>query len=117
MLQREYRDSKGANVALLRSLAISLITKGSVKTTEARAKKAKRFVENLISKAKGDNLAARRYVLAELGGNREVSSALFSRVTPLFKGRASGFTRVIRIGRRRGDAALLVKLELVETCR
>lgn len=114
MLSREYRDSKGANTALLRNLAVVLLTKGSIKTTEMRAKRAKRFVEYLISKAREGGLANRRRVIAALGGKEEVTSYLFDKIAPRFQSRASGFTRIIRIGERRGDSSLIVKLELLD---
>lgn len=83
-----------------------------IRTTEAKAKEVKRLAEEIITKAKGGGLHARRQALAALY-DPEVVEKLFSTLAPRFQERPGGYTRIIRIGPRKGDAALMVQLELV----
>lgn len=99
--------------ALLSSLAISVIKYQSVKTTLAKAKEARKFVEKLITKAKEDTVHNRRLV-AEYIVDRSIIKILFSKVAPLFKERNGGYTRVIHLGNRAGDGAQMAILELVD---
>lgn len=98
-------------MAVLRSESISLIEHGRIKCTLTRAKEARRFVEKLISLAKRGDLSARRLIFSKLRNNSAVKS-LFGMVGR-FEGRPGGFTRISRIGFRRGDAAPMAVLELV----
>jgi large subunit ribosomal protein L17 len=100
--------------ALFKSLISSLIIHGEIKTTEAKAKAIRGLVEKLISRAKQKTLAARRLLLAFLQ-NKEVVSKLIEEIAPRFENRPGGFTRILRIGRRRGDQAMVVKLKLLES--
>lgn len=99
--------------ALFRNLIGGLITHGEIKTTEAKAKAIKRLTDKLVSKAKKGSLHVRRQIMAFLP-DKEVANRLVDVVAPLFSDRNSGFTRIVRIGRRRGDSAKIVKLELVK---
>lgn len=98
--------------ATLASLAKSLLTYESIKTTAHRAKTARPLVEKLISLARANTLAAKRQAFAILGDHSMVS-ALFNETGPRFK-KHGGFTRIIRIGKRRGDDANMVIFELTE---
>lgn len=98
--------------ATLISLAKNLIACESIKTTSHRAKVARPLVEKLISLAKANTLAAKRQAFSILGDHSMVS-ALFSEIGPRFKTQ-SGFTRIIGIGKRRGDDADMVLFELTE---
>lgn len=102
--------SPGAREALLRSLAQSLVIHGKIKTTLAKAKAIQPFVDRMVSIAKKDNLSAKRLVEARLGG-RKITKKLFQEVLPRFNGKTSGFTRIIHLEPRRGDAAKMVLLE------
>lgn len=99
--------------ALLRSLSSSLITHGRVVTTEAKARRLRPYVEKLITKARQGGLASRRHVLSELG-DRATVHHLFARVAPLVADRDGGYTRILKLGHRRGDAARMAIIELVE---
>lgn len=99
--------------ATLKSLAKSMILCQRMRTTLHRAKASRPLVEKLISLAKKNTLAARRQAQKIIGEQKLVSS-LFSELGPLFSGRASGFTRIINLGRRRGDNAQMVIFELTE---
>lgn len=98
--------------ALFRSLFINLVLKGRIITTEAKAKAVRRFIDKIITQVKKQTLASRRLVLAEIP-NKDVFEKLYKEMTPLFKERVSGFTRMIKIGERKGDKAEMVILEWV----
>lgn len=99
--------------ALFKNLLSALILHGEIKTTESKAKVIQRLFEKLVTKSKLKTLHARRTVGIHLN-NRQVINKLVDEVTPQFKNRASGFTRIIRLGKRKGDDALMVRLTLVE---
>ena len=99
--------------ALYQNLAAALITHGRIETTEAKAKAIKPIVEKLITLARGGDLLARRQALAILR-SQEVVHRLFAEVAPRFEGRPGGYTRIVKVGPRQGDAAEMVYLELVD---
>jgi large subunit ribosomal protein L17 len=99
--------------AFVRAMVRSLVTHGRIKTSKARAKVVRRDAEHLITIAKNDTVFARQIAQAILG-ERDLVVKLFKEVIPLFKSRASGYTRIIPLGFRRGDGAELCFLELTE---
>ena len=98
--------------ALLRNAATSLIKNGRRDTTEPRAKEIASVTEKMISLGKQGDLAARRTALAFLT-EEDVVSKLFSEVAPKYAERQGGYTRIIRLEKRRGDAAQMARIELV----
>ncbi len=98
--------------ALLRNAATSLIKNGRIDTTEPRAKEIASVTEKMISLGKQGDLAARRTALAFLT-EEDVVSKLFSEVAPKYAERQGGYTRIIRLEKRRGDAAQMARIELV----
>ncbi len=99
--------------ALYSNLAGALIEHGRIETTAAKAKAVKPFAEKMITLGKRGDLHARRQALAALRSN-DVVHRLFADVAPRFSERPGGYTRIIRIGPRQGDAAEMVYLELVD---
>src|SRR5215471_16367132 len=99
--------------ALYSNLAGSLIEHGRIRTTEAKAKAVKPFAEKMITLGKRGDLAARRQALSELR-SQEVVHQLFAEVAPRFAERPGGYTRIVKLGQRQGDAAEMVYLELVD---
>jgi len=99
--------------ALFKNLIKSLIVNGEIKTTESKAKAVRRLVEKIITKGKKGTLHARRLIEAFLQ-DKKVVNKIVDEVSPLFKDRPGGYTRIIRLGKRRGDDAMMVKLELVD---
>ena len=99
--------------ALYSNLAGALIEHGRISTTEAKAKAVKPFAEKMITLGKRGDLHARRQALAALRSNHVVHR-LFADVAPRFAERAGGYTRIVRLGQRQGDAAEMVYLELVD---
>lgn len=99
--------------ATIRSLARNVIINQSIKTTSSRAKASRQMIEHLISLAKVNTLFARRQAQRILGEHKLVA-LLFNEIGPRFSKRASGFTRIISLGKRRGDDAEMVIFELTE---
>jgi large subunit ribosomal protein L17 len=108
-------------IALLRNQAIALLRHEKIETTMPKAKELRPFVERLITIAKrgvaagdanGRALHARRLVLAELP-DKEIVGKLFDTLAPRFAERPGGYTRILRVGFRRGDAAEVAHVELV----
>ena len=99
--------------ALYSNLAGALIEHGRISTTEAKAKAVKPFAEKMITLGKRGDLHARRQALAALRSN-DVVHRLFADVAPRFADRPGGYTRIVKLGMRQGDAAEMVYLELVD---
>ena len=99
--------------ALYSNLAGALIQHGRIETTEAKAKAVKPFAEKMITLGRRGDLHARRQAMAYLR-SQEVVHRLFAEVAPRFKDRPGGYSRIVRIGQRLGDAAEMAYLELVD---
>ena len=105
---------RGARRALFRALARAMIISGKIKTPKAKAKFIQGQLDKLINSAKKDSVFTRRKVLAELGNDRETADLLFKKIVPVLRERTGGFTRIITLPKRRGDAADVVRMEWVE---
>jgi len=101
-----------ARKALLNNLANSLIENGQINTTVAKAKFAKPFVEKLITYGKKDKLHLDRYMASIL--TKSAFNKLTTDIAPGFKNRQGGYTRIVKLGIRKGDSSQLAKLELLE---
>jgi len=99
--------------ALYSNLAGALIEHGRIKTTLAKAKAVKPIAEQMITLGRRGDLHARRQALAYLHSN-DVVTMLFSEVAPRFADRPGGYSRIVKLGPRWGDAAEMVYLELVD---
>ena len=98
----------------MRGLAVSLIRDGRIKTTEAKAKELRPFVEKLITAGKKNTIAARRIVASRLGEPAEVViRKMFDTIAPKFEKRAGGYTRIIKMGRTKAGRDEAV-IEFVE---
>ncbi|MFH2118745.1 MAG: 50S ribosomal protein L17 [Candidatus Paceibacterota bacterium] len=98
---------------LVRNLVRSLVEHGEIVTTEAKAKETKRWADKLIGKAQKNTVATKRQ-LHTFFGTREVVNTLVDKIAPAMGKRVSGFSRIVKLGKRRGDNTELVKLSLVE---
>lgn len=105
--------SKDHRKALFKNLVTSLVLHEQIQTTEAKAKAIKGLVDKVITKGKTGSLHARR-VLAGFFTNQKAVEKIVKVLAPRFRQRSGGFTRIIRLGRRRGDNASLVRIELVD---
>ena len=97
---------------LLSNLAASLIEHGAIKTTDAKAKMLRPYVEKIITKAKAGSIADRREVL-KLIPRKDVVAHLFDDLAPQFANREGGYTRTIKLDNRRGDNAPMSQIALV----
>jgi large subunit ribosomal protein L17 len=98
---------------LLANLATELFRHGKIKTTETKAKRLRPLAETLITKAKRGDLHARRRVLGTIK-DKDVVYALFEQIAPRYGNRPGGYTRITKTGPRKGDAAPMAVIELVE---
>jgi large subunit ribosomal protein L17 len=110
---RKLSRKTGPRKALYRNLIVSVLRYERIKTTEARAKEVRGQVEHVITLAKDGSLAARRQIIAELPDEPLVIDKLMNEIAPKYGNRNSGYTRIIKLGLRAGDAAPMVQLELV----
>ena len=120
MWNRKFGRNGDHRKAMLRNMATSVILYGKVETTEAKAKDMRSVVDELITLGKKGDLAARRQaasyirnVVADEKTEQTVLQKLFDEVAPKYKDRNAGYTRVIKTGVRRGDAAPMATIELV----
>lgn len=97
---------------MLNSLAAQLFVHERVNTTEAKAKAVRPVAEKLITFAKRGDVAARREVLKQIP-DRDVVHKLFSDIGPRYAERSGGYTRILKLGARKGDAAPMARIELV----
>jgi large subunit ribosomal protein L17 len=105
---------QGHRDALLSNLAVSLIEHGRIKTTVAKAKAVRPFVEKLVTKAKNGTLHSRRMALADLRHNEGAVAKLFTEIGPLNAERKGGYTRIVKLGMRRSDASEMALIEWVD---
>jgi large subunit ribosomal protein L17 len=98
---------------MLANLATSLFKHGRIQTTETKARRLRPLAERLITKAKRGDLASRRMVLTTVR-DKDVVFALFSDIAPRYANRPGGYTRIVKVGMRKGDAAPMAIIELVE---
>lgn len=109
---RKLSRTKSHRDAMLANMASSLFDNRIIETTETKAKELRRLVDRLISIAKVETLSARRQVARTIR-DKKVLKKLFTEIVPQFKDRPSGFTRVLRVGYRRGDSAMMSVVELL----
>ena len=109
---RKLGRSSAHRKAMLRNLVTDLIREGRITTTDTRAKEARRQAEKMITLAKRGDLHARRQVLAYVY-DESVVTKLFDEIAPKYEDRQGGYTRILKLGPRKGDNAELVFLELV----
>src|SRR6185312_12748349 len=102
---RKFGRNTNQRKALFRNLAVSLILNERIKTTEAKAKTIRPVVEKLVTMARDDSEHHRRLVMARLADERATA--------PLFDGQQGGYTRIYKLGARRGDAAPIAMIEFV----
>ena len=110
---RTFGRNSSRRKALFQALAISLIEHEGIKTTLPKAKELRSFIEPLITLAKEDSLSNRRLAFSKIR-NKSAVGKLFSDLGPRFKDRPGGYSRIIKIGFRKGDAAPIAFIELVD---
>tara|TARA_Y100001970_G_scaffold235667_1_gene294827 strand:+ start:352 stop:762 length:411 start_codon:yes stop_codon:yes gene_type:complete len=110
---RKFNRNSSHRAAMIRNLASSIIMYESVKTTLAKAKEIRRFLEPLITLSKENSVANQRLVFSRLR-NREATAKLFDELGPRFKERPGGYLRILKRGYRAGDKSPIAQIELVE---
>lgn len=109
---RKLGRTTAQRTAMLRAMVAFLLENGKIETTLTRAKEVQAMAEKMITTAKEDTLHNRRLVLAFVT-KEDVTSKLFKEIAPKYSDRNGGYTRVTKIGPRRGDAAEMAIIELV----
>ncbi len=110
---RKFGRDKTQKRALLNSLALNLIVRGKIKTTEPKAKELRPFIEKLITNAKKGDMATRRIIAAKLSNKGREVKKLFDIITPKYKDVKGGYTRVVKLGARKSDGAKMAVIEFV----
>lgn len=112
MAYRKLGRDSSARKALFKSILTSLFQHGRIETTEAKAKEISGLAGKLITLAKRGDLSARRMAIARLA-DEDVVRKLFGEIAAKYSDRQGGYTRIMKLGPRRGDAAPMVIIELV----
>jgi len=112
---RKFGRDHAGRLALMRSLALALINEEHIKTTEARAKELRPFVESLVTKGRAADLTSRRSIISRLGGTTGEDGAkkIIEDIAPRYATRPGGYTRIIKLPRRGGDASKMAIIEFV----
>lgn len=110
---RKLNRSSAHRKAMFRNMVTSLLLHERVQTTDAKAKELRRWAERMVTLGKRGGLHARRQALAYIR-SRQVVKRLFEEIAPRFQDRPGGYTRITKVGLRRGDAAPLSVVELTE---
>ena len=111
--KRKFGREKNERKALLNSLALNLIVRGKIKTTEAKAKELRPFVEKLVTLAKEDTVARRRLIMSRLMNQDSETVKLFKEYAPKFKEVTGGYTRILKLPTRLSDGAEKAIIEFV----
>ena len=112
MAYRKFGRDSSARKAMLRDVVTALLDKERIETTVAKAKEVSGLADQMITLAERGDLHARRQALAFMS-SEEVVRKLFDTIAPKYKERQGGYTRVLKLGPRQGDAAMMAILELV----
>ena len=108
---KELSLEKGARVALIKTLAVSLIREGKIKTTDTKAKVLKPMVERLVTKAKAGTIASRRFLTSTIGAT--ATKNLVDTIAPKYKDRQGGYLRITKLNDRKSDGAKISVIEFV----
>lgn len=112
VMGRKFGRDKDQRSALFKGLAVSLILHERITTTEAKAKTIRPIVEKLVTLAREDSEHHRRLAMARLG-NENATRKLFEVIGPRYDGQPGGYTRILKVGIRKGDAAPISLIEFV----
>jgi len=110
---RKFGRVRKVRKALINSLALNLIVRGKIQTTEPKAKELRPFIEKLVTAAKKNNLATRKLVISKLSNRVPETKKLFDVIAPKYKSRNGGYTRIIKLGARKSDSAPMAIIEFI----
>lgn len=108
---RKFGRVRKVRNALLKSLARSLVLEEKIKTTDAKARELRPFVEKIVTSGKSATLASRRTIISKVG--EDGAKKVIETLSPKFKGRAGGYTRITKLPRRQSDGSLMSIIEFV----
>ena len=110
---RKFGRGKTQRHMLLNSLALNLIVREKIKTTEPKAKELRPFIEKLITRAKKGDLATRKLIISKLSNRSSEVKKLFEILAPKYADKKGGYTRVLKLGARKSDGAKMAIIEFV----
>ena len=110
---RKFGRVRKVRNALMNSLALNLIVRGKIRTTEPKAKELRPFIEKLVTGAKTGDSATRRLIISKLSNRRPEVKKLFEVIAPKYADRKGGYTRVLKLGARKSDGAKMAIIEFV----
>lgn len=110
-VNRKFGRERGQRSALLKSLARSLVLRGKMQTTHAKAKEIRPLVEKMVTRARTGTLASRRHLISQLGDERVAGKLI--KTAEGYKDRTGGYLRITKTGPRKGDAAEMAVIEFV----
>ena len=112
--KRKFGREKNQYNTLMRSLARSLIKHEAIVTTEAKAKELRPYIEEMVTKARVDNLSTRRLLSSRLGNDEEIAKKLVEVIAPQYIERNGGYTRIIKLPIRIRDASKMAQISFVK---
>jgi large subunit ribosomal protein L17 len=111
--KRKFGRVRKVRKALINSLALNLIVRGKIRTTEPKAKELRPFIEKLVTSAKRGDIATRRLIISSLSNRRPEVKKLFEIIAPKYADRKGGYTRVLKLGARKSDGAKMAIIEFI----
>jgi len=111
--KRKFGRTKNQRNALINSLALNLIIREKIKTTEPKAKELRPFIEKIVTYAKKNNLASRKILVSKLSNRKKEVKKLFDVIVPKYMDKKGGYTRIIKMGVRKSDGAKMAIIEFV----
>ena len=111
--KRTFGRKRDERTAFVRSLAEALILRGRILTTEARAKEVRPFVEKLITRGKTGTVAARRDISSKMGGRPQVVKKVVDELSPKYKERKGGYTRITKVHKKTSDGRSSAVIEFI----
>lgn len=111
--KRKFGRTKNQRNAMMKSLALNLIIRGKINTTEAKAKELRPYMEKLVTKAKLNTMANKRLIVSRLSNRRKEVKKLFEVIAPKYNDKKGGYTRIIKAGVRKSDGAKMAIIEFI----
>lgn len=111
--KRKFGRTKNQRNALVNSLALNLIVREKIKTTEPKAKELRPFIEKIVTHAKKNNLSSMKLVVSKLSNRKKEVKKLFDVIAPRYADKKGGYTRIIKMGVRKSDGAKMAVIEFV----
>jgi len=111
--KRKFGRTKNQRNALMNSLALNLIIREKIKTTEPKAKELRPFIEKIVTRAKNNTMANKKLIVSKLSNRRKEVKKLFDVIAPKYMDKKGGYTRVIKAGVRKSDGAKMAIIEFV----